>query len=184
MGLNAVRLEGKMMDDDFFAAADELGLLVLPGWCCCDAWQHWGAWGAEQHAVAAASMRTQARRLRAYASVAAFFISSDELPPPREPEPFQPFAPSVIEVPSIMEAPIPDEPIAAAGPVAPEVPATQTAAPLAAPEATPEPEAPIVSDPAPVVTAPQAASPEPPGPADKTAEPRPPGPASAPAVAE
>ena len=81
MGLNAIRLEGKMNDDDFFTQTDAMGILVLPGWCCCDAWQHWPAWQAEQYAVAAASMRTQARRFRASASVAVFLISSDEVPP-------------------------------------------------------------------------------------------------------
>eukprot|EP01045_Picozoa_sp_COSAG04_P011522 COSAG04_NODE_743_length_10649_cov_26.557820_7_plen_125_part_00 len=30
LGLNAIRLEGKLQDDDLFAAADELGILVLP----------------------------------------------------------------------------------------------------------------------------------------------------------
>ena len=32
MGLNTVRLEGKLIDDDFFDAADELGVLTMPGW--------------------------------------------------------------------------------------------------------------------------------------------------------
>ena len=31
MGLNTVRLEGKMMTDDFFHITDELGIMVLPG---------------------------------------------------------------------------------------------------------------------------------------------------------
>ncbi len=61
MGLNAIRLEGKMEDDNFFDLADQYqstfvtyllhiltiakyGILILPGWCCCDAWQHWDAW--------------------------------------------------------------------------------------------------------------------------------------------
>lgn len=32
MGLNAIRLEGKMEPDAFFQAADEAGILTLPGW--------------------------------------------------------------------------------------------------------------------------------------------------------
>ena len=83
MGLNTVRLEGKMEDAAFYETADTLGLLTMPGWACCDAWQHWPLWRAEQLAVAAASQHTQARRLRQYASTLAFFISSDELPPPK-----------------------------------------------------------------------------------------------------
>lgn len=39
MGLNTIRLEGKMEPDEFYDLADQAGLLVLPGWCCCDAWQ-------------------------------------------------------------------------------------------------------------------------------------------------
>jgi exo-1,4-beta-D-glucosaminidase len=81
MGLNAIRLEGKMEPDAFFDACDAAGLLTLPGWCCCDAWQHWSLWGGEQVRVSGESMRSQARRLRSHASVAAFLISSDELPP-------------------------------------------------------------------------------------------------------
>ena len=59
MGLNAVRLEGKMQDDNFFATADKYGVLTIPGWCCCDAWQHWKAWKEEQHEVASASLTSQ-----------------------------------------------------------------------------------------------------------------------------
>jgi exo-1,4-beta-D-glucosaminidase len=39
MGLNTIRLEGKLDDDRFFDQADRLGILVLAGWCCCDAWE-------------------------------------------------------------------------------------------------------------------------------------------------
>jgi exo-1,4-beta-D-glucosaminidase len=39
MGLNAVRLEGKMENDDFYRIADEKGILVMVGWCCCGSWQ-------------------------------------------------------------------------------------------------------------------------------------------------
>ena len=81
MGLNAIRLEGKMDPDEFFDALDELGMLALPGWCCCDAWQHWPEWTPTQYAVAAASLTSQLRRLMSHASVATFLISSDELPP-------------------------------------------------------------------------------------------------------
>jgi exo-1,4-beta-D-glucosaminidase len=81
MGLNAIRLEGKMESELFFDLADELGLVVLPGWCCCDAWQHWSAWGPQQMMIANSSMQAQVRRLAAHPSVIVFFISSDQLPP-------------------------------------------------------------------------------------------------------
>lgn len=82
MGLNAIRLEGKMdADSPLFAGLDAAGIMALPGWACCDAWQHWSDWTAAQHAISVASMRSQARRLRIHPSVIGFFISSDELPP-------------------------------------------------------------------------------------------------------
>src|SRR3954453_5358048 len=36
--LNTIRLEGKMETEDFFDLADEQGILVMAGWCCCDIW--------------------------------------------------------------------------------------------------------------------------------------------------
>ncbi|KAJ4460597.1 putative Exo-beta-D-glucosaminidase [Paratrimastix pyriformis] len=81
MGLNTVRLEGKMEDDTFFELADELGIVIIPGWCCCDSWQHWDHWGPDQYRVAGGSMQDQARRLRIHPSVLSFWYSSDTLPP-------------------------------------------------------------------------------------------------------
>ena len=81
LGVDTIRFEGKMEPDELFASLDALGVLALPGWCCCDAFQHWPKWGDEQRAVAALSMRSQARRLRRFASLLGFLVSSDELPP-------------------------------------------------------------------------------------------------------
>eukprot|EP01112_Ceratiomyxa_fruticulosa_P019764 TRINITY_DN6550_c0_g1_i1.p1 TRINITY_DN6550_c0_g1~~TRINITY_DN6550_c0_g1_i1.p1 ORF type:complete len:883 (-),score=174.13 TRINITY_DN6550_c0_g1_i1:14-2662(-) len=81
MNLNSIRLEGKMEPDFFFDIADEMGILILPGWCCCDSWQRWSLWQEEQYYVSAESMRTQIKRLRIHPSVLVFLLSSDELPP-------------------------------------------------------------------------------------------------------
>jgi exo-1,4-beta-D-glucosaminidase len=81
MNLNALRLEGKMEPDMFFDMCDELGILILVGWCCCDSWQHWKYWEAEQYNVSAESMQSQVMRLRIHPSVMVFMLSSDELPP-------------------------------------------------------------------------------------------------------
>eukprot|EP01119_Soliformovum_irregulare_P013748 TRINITY_DN3693_c0_g1_i1.p1 TRINITY_DN3693_c0_g1~~TRINITY_DN3693_c0_g1_i1.p1 ORF type:complete len:870 (+),score=213.72 TRINITY_DN3693_c0_g1_i1:64-2673(+) len=81
MNLNAIRLEGKMENDDFFNIADEMGLLVMPGWCCCDAWQHWDIWTQDQFEISRKSLQSQIARLRIHASVLVFLYSSDELPP-------------------------------------------------------------------------------------------------------
>ena len=80
--LNAIRFEGKLQDDALFDRMDEMGLLALPGLPCCDAWQQWAGWTAEEHSVASASLADQLRRLRRHPSLAAFVLSSDELPPP------------------------------------------------------------------------------------------------------
>lgn len=77
MNLNAVRLEGKFEEEDFYETADRLGLLVLDGWCCGDSWERWKKWQPETHWVAAESLRSQMRRLRAHASVIVFLIGSD-----------------------------------------------------------------------------------------------------------
>jgi len=81
LGLNAIRFEGKMEPDELFSLMDSVGIVGLPGWCCCDAWQNWKSWGSEQYEVAAKSMQSQALRLRKFASILGFLISSDELPP-------------------------------------------------------------------------------------------------------
>ena len=53
MGLNTIRLEGKLETDEFFDRADREGILVMAGWCCCDHWEKWDKWDAEDHRVAA-----------------------------------------------------------------------------------------------------------------------------------
>ena len=49
MGLNTIRLEGKLETKDFFDLADKRGILVMAGWCCCDHWEHWANWKAEDY---------------------------------------------------------------------------------------------------------------------------------------
>lgn len=81
MGINAVRLEGKMQNDEFYRLADKHGILMMPGWCCCDSWQHWEYWTDEDYLVASESVRSQVKRLRIHPSMLVFLYSSDELPP-------------------------------------------------------------------------------------------------------
>src|SRR5208282_1182045 len=82
MNLNTIRLEGKMDEEEFFSLADQMGILILPGWCCCDAWQKGSSWDAENREIAAASLTDQIRRLRNHPSVLAWLNGSDEAPPP------------------------------------------------------------------------------------------------------
>jgi exo-1,4-beta-D-glucosaminidase len=81
MHLNTIRLEGKLETEDFFRLADERGILVMLGWCCCDQWEHWDKWTAENHAVSAASLRAQMLRLRHHASLLVWLNGSDGPPP-------------------------------------------------------------------------------------------------------
>ena len=81
MGMNTIRLEGRIDRDEFFDKTDKLGILVMPGWTCCDAWERWKRWTPETHSIAEASMADQARRLRNHASVFVWLYGSDGPPP-------------------------------------------------------------------------------------------------------
>ena len=82
MGLNSIRLEGKTDRDEFFDKTDRLGLLVMPGWCCCDAWERWKHWTPETKTIAADSLTDQLSRLRNHPSVFVWLYGSDNPPPP------------------------------------------------------------------------------------------------------
>ena len=81
MGLNTVRLEGRIDREEFYEKTDRLGILVMPGWTCCDAWEQWSNWKEEQHKIAADSLRSQIRILRNHPSVFVWLYGSDGPPP-------------------------------------------------------------------------------------------------------
>jgi len=81
MNLNTIRLEGKLETEDFFRLADKDGILVMLGWCCCDHWEHWKDWTAEDLTIATASLRSQMLRLRHHASLLVWLNGSDNAPP-------------------------------------------------------------------------------------------------------
>ncbi|RPJ55236.1 MAG: glycosyl hydrolase family 2, partial [Acidobacteria bacterium] len=83
MNLNTIRLEGKLEDDQFLETCDREGILLMPGWCCCDHWEKWKDWDDEDHSVAAQSLESQIRRLRSHPSVFVWFNGSDNPPPAR-----------------------------------------------------------------------------------------------------
>lgn len=85
LNLNTIRLEGKLETEDFFKLADEQGILVMAGWCCCDQWEHWDKWTPENHMVAEASLRAQMLRLRNHPSLLVWLNGSDN-PPPQDVE--------------------------------------------------------------------------------------------------
>jgi exo-1,4-beta-D-glucosaminidase len=82
MGLNTVRLEGKLETKEFFDLADERGILLIAGWCCCDHWEHWPNWKPQDFTIAEQSLRDQIYRLRGHPSLVAWLNGSDNPPPP------------------------------------------------------------------------------------------------------
>ncbi|WP_260736490.1 glycosyl hydrolase 2 galactose-binding domain-containing protein [Tunturiibacter lichenicola] len=81
MHLNTIRLEGKMETNDFFRLADEQGVMVMAGWCCCDHWEHWDKWTPDTLNVATASLKSQLLRIRSHPSLIAWLNGSDNPPP-------------------------------------------------------------------------------------------------------
>jgi exo-1,4-beta-D-glucosaminidase len=82
MGLNTIRLEGKLETEEFFNLADREGILVMAGWCCCDHWEHWGKWKPQDFDIAKASLESQVYRLRSHPSLVMWLNGSDNPPPP------------------------------------------------------------------------------------------------------
>ena len=82
MGLNTVRLEGKLETQEFFDLADHEGILVMAGWCCCDFWERWPRWKPQDYEIAQQSLRDQMYRLRSHPSLVMWLNGSDNAPPP------------------------------------------------------------------------------------------------------
>ncbi|MGW8777834.1 glycoside hydrolase family 2 protein [Streptomyces sp. NPDC055796] len=87
LGLNTLRLEGHLEQDEFFDLADRYGILTLPGWQCCTKWEGevngteaGESWTSADHLVAKASMAAEAARLRDHPSVISFLVGSDFAP--------------------------------------------------------------------------------------------------------
>ena len=81
MGLNAIRLEGRIDREELYERADHLGILIMPGWTCCDAWEKWSNWKEEQHKISGESLKSVIRVLRKHPSVFVWLNGSDNPPP-------------------------------------------------------------------------------------------------------
>ncbi len=81
LGLNMLRLESKISSTEFTAMADELGMPLMYGWMCCNQWEKWPQWDAEDREVAAESMRSQIDMLRSHPSAFIWANGSDGRPP-------------------------------------------------------------------------------------------------------
>ncbi|MER6950629.1 CBM35 domain-containing protein, partial [Nonomuraea sp. NPDC000554] len=78
LGLNTVRVEGHLDTDELYDLADRYGVLMMPGWECCNKWE--GSFAAADYPIAKASMQAEAVRLRNHPSVISFLIGSDNPP--------------------------------------------------------------------------------------------------------
>ncbi len=78
MGLNAVRFEGTVGDEELYDLADKLGIMTISGFVCCSAWENDTRWTLEQEQVANGSLNSQLRALRAHASSLLWTFGSDQ----------------------------------------------------------------------------------------------------------
>jgi exo-1,4-beta-D-glucosaminidase len=85
LGLNTIRFEGMVESSEFMNRCDRDGMLVVAGFCCCDHWEKWDDWKAEDLDVAVESLRSEVRRLRNHPSLISWWYGSD-FPPPRHVE--------------------------------------------------------------------------------------------------
>ena len=82
LGLNMLRLEGKIASEHLIETADEMGIPIMAGWMCCNQWEKWDQWDAEDLRVAMDSERSQVQMLHNHASAFVWANGSDGLPPP------------------------------------------------------------------------------------------------------
>jgi len=80
MGLNTIRLEGTVGNGELYDLADQAGVMIMPGFVCCSAWENDKTWNTEQTQVANASLDSQMRALRAHASPFVWNFGSDQPP--------------------------------------------------------------------------------------------------------
>jgi exo-1,4-beta-D-glucosaminidase len=72
MGVNAIRLEGHIMPEDWFRQMDQAGILINAGYQCCDAWEVSGTLSPAQLAILQLSALTIGENLRNHPSVFSF----------------------------------------------------------------------------------------------------------------
>ncbi|KAK3896463.1 Exo-beta-D-glucosaminidase, partial [Staphylotrichum tortipilum] len=94
LGLNTLRLEGKTEHPALYTLASQMGVLLLPGWECCNKWEAWGynpdlavspvpVWDDADYQIAAESMAHEAGMMQPHPAVAGFLIGSDFWPDER-----------------------------------------------------------------------------------------------------
>ncbi|KAK4501758.1 hypothetical protein PRZ48_007567 [Zasmidium cellare] len=89
MGMNTIRLEGKLEHPELYDICDRIGLMVMPGWECCDKWEAWTYnddvtdapyWNENDYQTAGQSMKYEVGALQGHASLLAYLVGSDYWP--------------------------------------------------------------------------------------------------------
>lgn len=89
MGMNTIRLEGKMEQPELYDIADRLGVFIMAGWECCDKWEAWSyndegsskaVWVDSDYVIGNASMLHEALMIQSHPSALAFLVGSDFWP--------------------------------------------------------------------------------------------------------
>lgn len=91
MGLNTIRLEGKQEHPELYEIADEMGLMIMAGWECCDKWEGWDyndeadgvLWDDADYSTANISMLHETAMMQTHPSMLAFLVGSDFWPDDR-----------------------------------------------------------------------------------------------------
>jgi exo-1,4-beta-D-glucosaminidase len=81
--LNVLRMDGKFENGHFLDLADRYGLLLMPGWCCCDHWERWSTWKEEDYTISVDSLRDRIRWFRNHPSILCW-LNGDDNPPPEK----------------------------------------------------------------------------------------------------
>jgi exo-1,4-beta-D-glucosaminidase len=81
MGLNTIRFEGTLGNEELYDIADREGVMLMPGFVCCmSRWESWSTWTTNEASVANASLDSQMRNMRAHASALVWLYGSDHQP--------------------------------------------------------------------------------------------------------
>ncbi|KAI1132444.1 family 2 glycoside hydrolase [Nemania abortiva] len=89
LGGNTIRLEGKNEQPELYKIADQLGLMVIAGWECCDKWEAWSynedlavrsLWAEKDYVIANASMKHEALMQQNHPSMLGYLVGSDYWP--------------------------------------------------------------------------------------------------------
>ncbi|KAK3367979.1 glycoside hydrolase superfamily [Podospora didyma] len=90
LGFNTIRLEGKNEHPELYDIADRLGIMIMPGWECCDKWEAWKynndlavptpVWTSDDYVIANNSMIHEAAMMQTHPSVFVYMTGSDYYP--------------------------------------------------------------------------------------------------------